>query len=96
MLEKAREWLRSRQSAYQRIFLGHGIDTDIVLKDLAKFCRAHDSTFHVDARVSDILTGRREVFLRIAHHLKLTDDEIWKIYGNHSLTDSVPKENSNG
>ncbi len=86
VLERAREWLRSRQLAYQRVFLGHGVDTDIVLKDLAKFCRAHESTFHVDARVSALMEGRREVWTRIVHHLKLTDQQLWDIYGNKSLT----------
>ncbi len=90
MLEQAREWLRSRRTAYQRLFLGHGVDTDLVLQDLAKFCRASESTFHADQRLSDVLIGRREVFLRIAHHLHLTDDEIWKLYGNHSLTKETP------
>lgn len=86
MLERAKAWLRSRQLAYQRVFLGHGIDTDIVLKDLAKFCRAHESTFNPDPRIAAMLDGRREVWTRIVHHLKLTDDQIWDIYGNKSLT----------
>ena len=91
LLIKAQEWLRSRQLAYQRVFLGHGFDTDIVLQDLAKFCRAHESTFHVEPSISDRLDGRREVWLRIAHHLHLTDEQLWSIYGNKSLT----KENTN-
>jgi hypothetical protein len=86
VLERAREWLRSRQLAYQRVFLGHGIDTDIVLKDLAKFCRAHESTFHIEHSASDRLDGRREVWLRIQQHLQLTDQQLWDIYGNKSLT----------
>lgn len=86
VLERAREWLRSRQLAYQRVFLGHGVDTDIVLKDLAKFCRAHESTFHVEHSASDRLDGRREVWLRIQQHLQLTDQQLWDIYGNKSLT----------
>jgi hypothetical protein len=86
MLERAREWLRSRQLAYQRVFLGHGIDTEIVLHDLAKFCRAHESTFHIEHSASDRLDGRREVWLRIQHHLQLTDQQLWDIYGNKSLT----------
>ena len=91
LLIKAQEWLRSRTLAYQRVFLGHGIDTDIVLQDLAKFCRAHESTFHAEHAISDRLDGRREVWLRIAHHLHLTDEQLWDIYGNKSLT----KENAN-
>lgn len=87
MLEQARQFLRSRQSAYQRLFLGHGVDTDVVLDDLAKFCRASASTYHVDQRLSDVLIGRREVFLRIAHYLNLSDEQLWSLYGNHALID---------
>ena len=83
--------LRNRALAYQRVFLGHGHDTDVVLADLAKFCRASASTYHVDPRLSDVLIGRRETFLRIAHFLKLTDDQLWNLYGNARLTDDQPE-----
>lgn len=85
MLERAKEFLRSRTLAYRRLFLGHGTDTDVVLADLARFCRASESTFHADRRLSDVLIGRREVFLRISHYLQLTDDQLWSLYGNKSL-----------
>ena len=85
--------LRTRALAYQRVFLGHGRDTDVVLADLATFCRASASTYHVDPRLSDVLIGRRETFLRIAHFLKLTDDQLWSLYGNQALPeDTQPKE----
>lgn len=77
--------LRGRAQAYQRVFLRKGADTDKVLVDLAKFCRAHASTFHVQQSASDRLDGRREVWLRIQHHLQLTDDQLWTLYGNQSL-----------
>lgn len=86
MIERAKQWLRNRQAAYCRVFLEHGTDTDVVLQDLAKFCRAHESTFHTDPRLAAMLDGRREVWLRISHHLRLSHDQIWDIYGNKSLT----------
>lgn len=86
MSEEGKQFLRNRQLAYQRLFLEHGTDTDTVLQDLAKFCRAHTSTFHADPRVAAMLDGRREVWLRICHHLHLTDEQIWGIYGSKSLT----------
>ena len=92
MLERAKEFLRSRTVAYRRLFLGHGSDTDVVLADLARFCRASESTFHADPRLSDVLIGRREVFLRISHYLQLTDDQVWSLYGNKSLPTDSPKE----
>ena len=51
-----------------------------MLTDLATFCRAHDTTFHVDERTHAMLEGRREVFLRIQRHLKLTEEELWSLF----------------
>lgn len=85
LYEKGRRFLRTRAAAYQRIFLGHGVDTDVVLADLATFCRADQSTFHADHSISDRLDGRREVWLRIAQHLHLTESELWALYGNKHL-----------
>lgn len=56
-----------------------------VLADLAKFCRAHKSTHHADPRESARLDGRREVWLRIEHHLKLTSEQFWSLYGRPDL-----------
>lgn len=86
MLELAKRYLSGRQSAYQRVFAKESVDARIILEDLAKFCRAHESTFHVERSMSDRLDGRREVWLRIAHHLQLTEDQLWELYGNHTLT----------
>ena len=85
MLEAARQYLRNRSNAYATVFDQGRTDARIVLEDLAKFCRAHESTFHADHSISDRLDGRREVFLRIGHYLHLTDDELWNLYGNKSL-----------
>jgi len=74
-------FLRNRQQAYQTTFLNPVGER--VLQDLAKFCRATESTFHPDPRMSAILEGRREVWLRIQHHLQLTDDQLWEIYGKN-------------
>jgi hypothetical protein len=38
--------------------------------------------------VSDRLDGRREVWLRIASHLNLTEEQLWELYGSKTL----PKE----
>jgi hypothetical protein len=78
-IERARIFLQSRRNQYRTVF-----DNPVgqeVLADLARFCRAHASTFHADHAMSDRLDGRREVWLRIQHHLKLTDDQLWKLYG---------------
>lgn len=75
MIEQAREFLRSRGQAYRHVF--KGVYSTLVLEDLAKFCRANESTFHADPRVEGVLQGRREVWLRITTHLNLTEDELW-------------------
>ncbi|MDH4185521.1 MAG: hypothetical protein OEV08_00870 [Nitrospira sp.] len=94
MREKAQALLKRRALAYQRVFLGHGPDTNAVLDDLAKFCRAHESTFHVEPTMSDRLDGRREVWLRLQHHLRLSDDQLWYLYGNHALPPDTKEEST--
>jgi hypothetical protein len=91
LLERGMALLRHRSMSYRDVFLGHGKSTDDVLYDLAKFCRAHESTFHVEHSMSDRLDGRREVWLRIAHHLQLSESQLWGIYGNKSIS-SEPEE----
>lgn len=79
LIEKIRGLLFNRQKAYQSVF-----DSEfgkIVLADLARFCRADESTFHPDARVAGNLDGRREVWLRIQQHLQLDSEALYKIYG---------------
>lgn len=88
LLEQARQFLLDRRADYRAVFVP-GPSTDRVLKDLAKFCRAHTSTFHPDHAVSDRLDGRREVWLRLQNQLHMTDDQLWELYGNRNLpTDS--------
>lgn len=80
--QKLRSFLRRRGTAYKTTF-----DTETgkdVLADLARFCRANESTFHPDERASVLLQGRHEVWLRIQQHLQLTDDELWSLIGRGS------------
>lgn len=79
LIEQAKHYLFARQTAYQVVF--RGPQAEEVLADLAKFCRANDSTFHPDPRMAAQLDGRREVWLRIQHHLKLDSPTLWKLYG---------------
>jgi len=79
-------FLRSRKTAYGLVFgTGDGNKQvpisakQFVLDDLKKFCRANRSTFHPDSRMSDILIGRREVFLRIVQHLKMEPEQLYAI-----------------
>jgi len=73
-----RDWVITRKQAYKRTF---GTESGAkVLKDLAKFCRAHESTFHEDPRVHGVLEGRREVWLRIQTNMQLSDEEMWEYF----------------
>lgn len=56
-----------------------------VLMDLAKFCRANETTFNTDARIHAALEGRREVWLRIQQHLNLTDAKLFALYNNNQF-----------
>ena len=78
---RAREFLIGRAGSYRRLFDPQNRDAQAVLEDLAKFCRAHETTFHADPRAHALAEGRREVFLRIAGHTNLTNDQLWLLYG---------------
>lgn len=78
-VEKAKRLLFRRRNAYRMVFNRENVYTPTVLNDLAKFCRANETTFHNDPRVHALLEGRREVLLRILRHLNFTEDEIWEI-----------------
>ena len=84
--EQVRRVLMRRRHAYNVTFrspLG-----EEVLRDLARFCRAHESTFHTDARALAMAEGRREVWLRIQNHLNLTPDELWQLYSGRPSGDT--------
>lgn len=84
-LEDWKRWINRRRRAYQVVFLTGPEDKPateaaIVLKDLARFCRAHKSTAiysaisgTIDPNASARADGRREVWLRIVEHLHLDD-----------------------
>lgn len=79
-VEGVKNYFLKRAIAYNRVFDKQSPFTHDVLVDLAKFCRAHQSTFHPDARVHATLEGRREVWLRIQEQLNLTNDEMYMLH----------------
>ena len=84
--EKLKHALLMRQYHYKLWFQSPpGVE---VLKDLCRFCRMHESTFHADPRIHALLEGRREVVLRIAYHLNLTPDQLWELYSGRSRAES--------
>lgn len=75
--DRLRQLLTTRQRQYQQTFAGPVAQE--VLRDLARFCRANASTFHEDARLHAVAEGRREVWLRIQSHLKLSPEDLWRL-----------------
>ena len=76
---EAQRFLAERRTDYVRTF--NTPFGEKVLADLAKFCRANETTFHPDPRVHAALEGRREVWIRISQHLNLDDQTLWRVYG---------------
>lgn len=80
-MQKLWEFICVRKMAYVLTFDVTHPYSRRVLKDLAKFCRAGKTTFHVDPRAHALLEGRREVWLRIQEHLNLTEQQLLALYG---------------
>lgn len=78
-IERAKSFLSGRRLAYLQVFKKDDKFAEEVLADLATFCRANRSTFLPNERAHALLEGRREVWLRIQEHLKLSDDDLWKL-----------------
>lgn len=76
---RAQEFVADRQTAYRQVFSGPYGET--VLEDLAKFCRAHESTFHENPHAMAFQEGRREVWLRIQEHINLDAEKLWQLFG---------------
>lgn len=67
-----------RRRAYHKTF--DNPEGKKVLADLRRFCRATLPTADVtNERTTYLLEGRREVWLRIAAHLQLTEDDVYKL-----------------
>jgi hypothetical protein len=80
-MNKLYEYYHARAIAYGRTFGGEKNPlAEIILEDLAKFCRANETTFHPDARVSAVLEGRREVWLRVQEFMTLNAEQLLEKY----------------
>lgn len=79
-VSKTTERLRKRKANYQLVF-GSPAGQE-VLKDMARFCRAAETTIHPmqNARTHAMLDGRRQVWLRIYEHLNFTPEELLVVY----------------
>ena len=97
MISRVQHWLERRR-AYRHTFLRSDDGkpdraTEAVLKDLARFCCANTTTIRVspvgrtiDPLAMAVAEGRREVFLRIAKFLYLTDADIARFLESEGRT----------
>lgn len=74
--EELREKYRQLTFGYNQIFSEDNQFTKIVMDDLAKFCRANETTFHADPRIHAVIEGRREVWLRIQMYLNSSVEDL--------------------
>ncbi len=89
VIDTFRRKIFRRRHAYRALLRPDGVLTpaaQIVLADLAKFCRAVSSTTvvspitqTVDTHASQQAEGRREVWLRITQHLNIDDADLYKL-----------------
>lgn len=77
-LKQAKDYLFERKRAYDVTF--KNVSGEIVLQDLARFCRANESCFNADARLHALAEGRREVWLRIQRHLNMTPEQLAQLH----------------
>lgn len=84
-MQDTMNFLRRRRRDYQLTFK-QTVCGQNVLNDLAKFCRANETcVIPGDPVLTGILEGRREVWLRIANHINLTDKELYVLLTGHNF-----------
>lgn len=78
----AQDLIRRRKQDYHQAFNLKSISCQRALADLARFCRAlpGQTVYDPDQRTHALLTGRNEVFKRIANHLNLSEDDLYSIF----------------
>ena len=80
------DFLKRRRLAYQLTFRRDNYAAQEVLIDLARFCRANETTFHADPRISAVLQGRHEVWLRLINHLHLSSEQLFALYNGNQFS----------
>lgn len=75
--------VRPIRKAYQRVFLSEA--GQMVLQDLSRFCRATEPCFDPDEKMTYLLIGRHETWLRIQNHLNLSADELYTLSGGRNV-----------
>jgi hypothetical protein len=89
---KLRDALQRRRNSYRATFTGPA--AEYVLEDLKKFCRATTTpavvspvSGQIDPVATGIAIGRLEVWHRIAQHIHISDQDLYKIVNNQGDQD---------
>ena len=83
-IRKTYDFIRGLKRDYQLVFR-NGPAQNSVLEDLARFCHANETQFHENQRLTDVLIGRREVWLRIQNFLNLSDADLYRLRTGQQL-----------
>lgn len=79
-IAKTIEFLGWRKRAFQLLWPGSHRATDVVLRDLSRYCHINEECPHTDPFKVGEWLGRRSVFLRIQRHLYLSPEELFELY----------------
>lgn len=86
MLEKIRQAVFKKRGAYRLLFKVGTPAVDIVLADLAQFCRARTTpavfsqqSGTIDPIATGIAIGRLEVWHRLASNIHLSDADLYRL-----------------
>lgn len=86
MFEKLRQIIYKRRGAYKALFKIGTPAADIVLADLAQFCRARSTpavfsqqSGTIDPIATGIAIGRLETWHRIASNLHISDADLYRL-----------------
>lgn len=82
---KAFDFIRGRKQDYQLTFSRNSPAAQRVLRDLAKFCRANETVYNPDEKMTYVLIGRNEVWKRVQDNLNLTAQDLYQISTGQQL-----------
>jgi len=78
------DFVKRRKHSYQ--MFKQMEEGKVFMRDLAKFCRANETCVVPGNPVmTNVLEGRREVWLRIQNHLGLATEELMALYAGPEI-----------
>ncbi len=81
------DYLSGRGNSYRRLFDLNNQDAVVVLKDLARFCRAGVTVYEGNTEKTHMSIGRNEVWQRIMQQQHLSTEQLYNL-----IHDTPPKQ----